>query len=254
MRIQIPKFCPCCEYPLQLVNDQLFCKNQSCSAQLHKKVEHFCKALGMKGFGSKTIEKLDLSDLTEIFSLEFDVLADRIGSEKVAEKLLQEIDKAKSADLATVLSSFSIPLIGQTASKKIASVVSSVEDITEAACKTAGLGEKATQNLMYFLQYDLPEMKDFLPFTFQSGKSAVSVTNTGKTVCITGKLKTFKTKSKAYEALQQAGYVVVESVTKTLCFLVDEENKNSTKRQKADTLGVTIISNLENFLKENTND
>jgi NAD-dependent DNA ligase len=207
----------------------------------------------MKGFGSKTIEKLDLGDLTEIFTLEFDVLADRIGSEKVAEKLLQEIDKAKSADLATVLSSFSIPLIGQTASKKIASAVGCVEDITESACKTAGLGEKATQNLLYFLQYDLPEMKEFLPFSFQSGKSS-TVANTGKTICVTGKLKTFKTKSQAYEALQQAGYVVVESVTKTLCFLVDEENKNSTKRQKADTLGVTIIPNLENFLKENTHD
>jgi NAD-dependent DNA ligase len=207
----------------------------------------------MKGFGSKTIEKLDLGDLTEIFSLEFDVLADRIGSEKVAEKLLQEIDKAKSADLATVLSSFSIPLIGQTASKKIASAVGCVEDITESACKTAGLGEKATQNLLYFLQYDLPEMKEFLPFSFQSGKSS-TVASTGKTICVTGKLKTFKTKSQAYEALQQAGYVVVESVTKTLCFLVDEENKNSTKRQKADTLGVTIIPNLENFLKENTHD
>lgn len=207
----------------------------------------------MKGFGSKTIEKLDLGDLTEIFSLEFDVLADRIGSEKVAEKLLQEIDKAKSADLATVLSSFSIPLIGQTASKKIASTVGCVEDINEASCKTAGLGEKATQNLLYFLQYDLPEMKEFLPFSFQSGKSS-TVSSSGKTVCITGKLKTFKTKSQAYEALQQAGYVVVESVTKTLCFLVDEENKNSTKRQKADTLGVTIIPNLTNFLKENTHD
>ena len=253
MRIEIPKFCPCCDYPLQLVNDQLFCKNQACSAQLNKKLEHFCKALGMKGFGTRTIEKLELSDLTELFNLDFDVLSDRIGSEKVAEKLLQEIDKAKSADLATVLSSFSIPLIGQTASKKIASVVGSVDDISQETCKQAGLGEKATQNLLYFLQYDLPEMREFLPFNFTSDKSVARTTST-ETICITGKLKTFKTKSEAYAALERAGFHVVETVTKTLKFLVDEENKNSTKRQKAETLGVTIIPNLTNFLKENTHD
>jgi NAD-dependent DNA ligase len=253
MQIEIPKYCPCCDYTLELVNDQLFCRNQACSAQLNKKVEHFCKALGLKGFGTKTIEKLNLGDITEIFALDMASIINQIGSEKIAEKLIDEINRAKGSDLATVLSSFSIPLIGQTASNKIASVVNTVDDISVETCKQAGLGEKATQNLLNFIEIDLPEMRQFLPFSFTSSKQTVTQTP-GKSVCITGKLKTFKTKTLATAALISAGYNVVESVTKTTNYLVDEENKGSTKRTKADTLGITIINNLENFLRETNND
>lgn len=252
MRIEIPKNCPCCNYTLELVNDQLFCRNGACSAQLNKKVEHFCKALGLKGFGTKTVEKLNLGDITEIFALDIDSLTTQLGSEKIATKLYDEIERAKGADLATVLSSFSIPLIGQTASKKIAAVVRSVDEINSETCRQAGLGEKATANLINFLEIDLPEMRQFLPFSFASEQQNTPVF--GETVCITGKLKTFKTKALATAALVAAGYVVVESVTKTTNYLVDEENKGSTKRTKAETLGITIIDNLENFLKEIVND
>jgi len=253
MRIEIPKNCPCCNYTLELVNDQLFCRNGACSAQLNKKVEHFCKALGLKGFGTKTVEKLNLGDITEIFALDIDTLTDQLGSEKIATKLYDEIERAKTADLATVLSSFSIPLIGQTASKKIATVVKSVDEINTETCRQAGLGEKATANLMSFVEIDLPEIRQFLPFSFTS-EQQTATTVSGETVCITGKLKTFKTKALATAALTAAGYAVVESVTKTTNYLVDEDNKGSTKRTKAETLGITIITNLENFLKETTND
>jgi NAD-dependent DNA ligase len=253
MRIEIPKNCPCCNYTLELVNDQLFCRNGACSAQLNKKVEHFCKALGLKGFGTKTVEKLNLGDITEIFALDVELLTNQLGSEKVATKLYDEIERAKTADLATVLSSFSIPLIGQTASKKIATVVKSVDEINTETCRLAGLGEKATANLMSFIEIDLPEIRQFLPFSFTS-EQETATTVSGETVCITGKLKTFKTKALATAALTAAGYAVVESVTKTTNYLVDEDNKGSTKRTKAETLGITIINNLENFLKETNND
>ncbi len=254
MRIKIPENCPCCNYPLELVNDQLFCRNQACDAQLNKKLEHFCKTLGIKGIGSKTIEKLQLSDITELFSLCEDSLFELLGSEKIAKKLAVEIEQAKLADLATVLTSFSIPLIGNTASKKISSAVNNVDEINAETCAKAGLGEKATANLLEFLSRDLPEMREFLPFSFVSKTENTAANTLDISVCVTGKLKTFKTKAEAYIALNAAGYKVVESVTKTLDYLVDEENKGSTKRTKADTLGIKIISDLKTFLKENTND
>lgn len=256
MQIKIPKNCPCCDYPLETVNDQLFCRNAACDAQLSKKLEHFCKALGMKGFGAKTLEKLQLNDVTELYVLSKQEIADRVGSEKVAEKLFAEIVHSTTADLATVLSSFSIPLIGRTASQKIASVVTTANEITPETCKQAGLGEKATANLMQFVEQDLAELQNFLPFSFSSTKPAPQLqqTSTGKTVCITGKLQSFKTKSEATKSLEALGFKVTESVTKTTDFLVDEENKGSTKRIKADSLGIQIIPNLQIFLKENTND
>jgi len=252
MKIEIPTTCPCCSYTLELVNDQLFCRNTACDAQLSKKVEHFCKTLGVKGMGARTIEKLGLADITELFYLDLDQVAESLSSRTMATKLLNEIEKAKQADLATVIASFSIPLVGNTASKKICSVVQHIDEITAETCKQAGLGVKVTENLLTWLQTEFQEVKEFLPFSFTSTK--VPLQSGGKSVCITGKLSSFKTKSEAYKALEEAGFKVAETVTKSTDYVVDEDNKGSSKRKKADELGITIIQNLNTFLKEKTND
>lgn len=254
MKIQIPTHCPCCNYPLETVNDQLFCRNQACSAQLDRKIAHFCKTLGIKGMGSKTIEKLGLADITEIYYLDKDTVTEALGSERLAEKLIREIDSSRSADLTTVLPAFSIPLFGNTASTKLCQVVKSVDEISYETCKQAGLGDKVTNNLLTWLETDFVEMREFLPFSFQVNNNKPVANANGKTVCITGKLKSFKTKAEATAALLAAGFQVVESVTKTLDYLVDEENKGSSKRTKAESLGITIIENLTQFLEENKND
>ena len=248
MIIQIPTNCPCCDYPLELVNAQLFCRNLACGAQLSKKIEHFCKTLSIKGLGPKTVEKLNLGDITEIFWFEEgEELTATLGSDKLAEKLIIEISKATKADLATVLTSFSIPLVGGTASAKICQVVDHIDQINAETCKEAGLGAKVTENLLNWLSTDFLEIKEFLPFDFRSSK--VESTNTdGMTVCITGKLLSYKTKSEAAKVLAAAGFKVVETVTRTLNYLVDEDNKSSTKRKKAEEYGITIITNLNDLL------
>jgi DNA ligase (NAD+) len=249
MKIKIPNNCPCCDYTLEFVNDQLFCRNQACSAQLGKKLEHFCKTLGIKGMGAKTLEKLQLTDITELYYLELDEIIESLGSEKIAVKLLDEINKSRNSDLATILPAFSIPLVGNTAAQKISKVVHSIEDITQEQCKQAGLGEKVTNNLISWLETDFQEMKEFLPFSFTVDNKPVANANS-KTVCITGKLTSFKNKSEATKALELAGFKVTESVTKQTDYLVDEDNKGSSKRTKADELGITIIENLSQFLNE----
>ena len=252
MKIEIPTHCPCCNYKLELVNDQLFCRNQACDAQLLKRVEHFCKSMGIKGMGTKTIEKLELADITELYYLDLDQLTEQLGSAKVAEKLLAELDRSRSAGLQQVLASFSIPLVGNTASQKICSVVQHIDEINFETCKQAGLGDKVTQNLLSWLETDFIEMKQFLPFSF---RNEIQVVNTnGKTVCITGKLSSYKTKAEAYKQLIDNGFRITESVTKATDYLVDEGDKSSTKRKKAEELGIKIITNLDNFLREINND
>ena len=72
---------------------------------------------------------------------------------------------------------------------------------------------------------------------------------------ITGKLKSFKTKAEATEILTSLGFKVSDSVTKTTNYLVDEENKQSSKRKKAEEYNIEIISNLIDFInKVKTND
>lgn len=208
------------------------------------------KTLGIKGLGPKTIEKLQLGDITELFYMDRDSVVEAVG-EKVADKLFSEIEKAKSADLETVLASFSIPLVGMTASAKIAAVVSDIDEINAETCKLAGLGEKVTANLLNWLNTEFLEIREFLPFSFKSGIKTVSNTD-GLTICITGKLSSYKTKAEAYAELTKLGFVVVESVTKNLKYLVDEQNNGSSKRKKAEEYGVTIVNNLLTFIESNT--
>jgi NAD-dependent DNA ligase len=248
IEINAPTECPSCNSKLEQVNDLLYCRNTACPAQTKGKIEHFAKVLGIKGLGPKSVEKLQLQEITELFYLDQKEVASVLG-DKIATKLLDEIERAKVSTLATVLESFSIPLVGGTASKKIAGVVSSIEEINQETCKQAGLGEKVTQNLLSWKDTEYLELKEFLPFTFS--KQTVSDTNS-KTVCITGKLKSYKKKADAVESLAAAGYTLVDSVTKSLDYLVDEENKMSTKREKAMQYGITIITDLNDLLKEKT--
>lgn len=200
--------------------------------------------------GPKTIEKLGLNDVTEIYYLDQSQVTAALGSAKLAEKLLQEIEISKNADLSIVLQSFSIPLIGNTASTKICSVVKDISEITAQKCKAAGLGDKATNNLMSWIDQELTDLQEFLPFSWKSNATTSATKEYLASVCITGKLKSFKTKALAEKALIEAGYKPVDSVTKSLDYLVDEANDNSTKRQKADSYGITIINNLDKFLKK----
>ena len=151
------------------------------------------------------------------------------------------------ADLSVVLASFSIPLIGETAAKKLVSVVQDISEINAETYKQAVLGEKATNNLLDWLNTEFLELKDFLPFSFKSTQQTV-VGETKGNICITGKLKSFKTKSEAKTALEQLGYKVSDSLTKTTDYLVDEENKGSAKRIKAEQNGIIIIENLIEFI------
>jgi DNA ligase (NAD+) len=208
--------------------------------------------MGIKGMGTKTIEKLELADITELYYLDVDQLAEQLGSQKVAEKLIVELDRSRSAPLNQVLASMSIPLVGNTASQKICQVVNHISEINLETCKQAGLGDKVTQNLLAWLETDFPEMKEFLPFSFRSETQVVNTD--GKSVCITGKLSSYKTKAEAYKHLIDCGFKITESVTKTTDYLVDEGDKSSTKRKKAEELGIKIITNLDNFLRELNND
>ncbi len=245
--IEIPTHCPVCKSELQLVKDQLFCRNNSCEAQVAKKIEHFAKTLKIKGLGPATINKLYLEDITQIYYMDKEEVIEAIGV-KMAEKLLEEIKISRSSDFATVLSAMSIPLIGNTASNKIAEFASNFDEINSKTCKDAGLGEKATASLQDWIYFEYPEIKEFLPFKFEG---IVKQSATGPIVCITGKLSSFATKKDAAIALNAKGYQVTDNLTKTVNFLVDESNKSSSKRIKAESYGITVITDLNDFLYNN---
>lgn len=245
--IKPPSECPSCQSTLVWVNDALYCKNTMCPAQCAKQVEHFAKTLKIKGLGPASIEKLMIEDIHEIYLLDIGFATALLGSEKLAIKLLEEIQRSTKEPLNTVLPAFGIPLVGKSATDKLSAVCESIFDIDEATCKRAGLGPAATKNLMNWMDTQFEHYCD-LPFSFEF-ESKASVKQEKGVVCISGKLSSYKTKSEAAEILRELGYSVKDSLTKDVTILVNESGIESAKTLKAANNGVRIVNNIQELME-----
>jgi DNA ligase (NAD+) len=59
---------------------------------------------------------------------------------------------------------------------------------------------------------------------------------------ITGKLDDFKNRNEAGEYLRSLGFKVTTSISKNTDYLVDETGKSSSKRTKAESLNIPIVT------------
>ena len=249
MQINIPTNCPSCNSSLVLVNDLLYCRNSDCGSMSRKRVEHFASTLKIKGLGPAAVEKLELSSPLDIYNLTLEDISEGLNSEKLAAKLFDEIEQSKSKQLNDLLPALGIPLIGKTATEKLSKVCTDIESITEQTCGEAGLGPKATENLINWLEDN--DWYLFLPHDLSFGSTRTTSQANKGIVCITGKLNSFKTKAEAQVELERLGYVVKSSITKDVTILVNESGKETTKTQKARESGVIVITDLNLFIMEN---
>lgn len=248
-KINPPTKCPSCGSELEWQNHLLYCRNPSCASKVGKRIEHFAKTLRIKGLGPATITKLKLTDISDLYLYDKDSIADALNSDKLAEKLFYEIENSKKAPLNLLLPGFSIELIGKTAAEKLASTCKNIYDITEQSCRQAGLGPKARENLMNWLEHEFPLLES-LPFSFEFAQLRTRPSTVKGVVCISGRLKSFKTKAEAAKALEEKGYEVKSSLTKQVTILVNESGIESAKTKKASASGVLIVNNLKDLIGE----
>ena len=244
-----PANCPACGSLLEWEKDQLFCVHTNCGGRTHKMVEHFAKTLKIKGLGPRTIEKLEITSIFDLFQLPLELMIGALNSEKLAVKLYREIESSKNTDLVDLLPAFSIKLIGRTASTKICEVIESLDDLTELKCNEAGLGPKATNNLLDWLIEEYTDGYDRLPFSYKTKVQKKKVSDIKGIVCISGKLKSYSTKAAAKKILENKGFIVKSSLTKDVNFLVNESGIDSAKTKIAQERGVTIITNLKHLIR-----
>lgn len=240
-KIEIPITCPSCDSELKLVNEQLFCDNPSCPARSAKSILHYVKTMKIMGLGEKTLEKLNIDNISSLYSLDEENTKTILG-EKIGTKILNEIEKSKKLTIGKFLSGMSIPLIGKTAAEKIQNTVTAIEDINRDTCKKAGLGTKATNNLMDWIDNKYYEYEN-LPIIFEESEPVES----GLAVCVSGKVPGY-TKAKIKEELLDYNVTVKDNVTKDLDFLISNES-GTTKVKKAEQYNIEIIS-FDKFMEK----
>ena len=248
MKIIAPTECPSCGALLErVVSDvavTLVCPNYvDCPAQTGKRLEKFCKALSIKGFGPATLAKLPATTVPEFLGLTVESFINAGFSDLMANKLHKElVDKTTKMPMDKFLEGLAITGFGATASKTVASNASS---LAEAFTKTGVVSPRLTDLLQEF-GIENPwifDLEDRVTTNIAQEKPKSDIPAKGMVV-ITGSLNDFKNRKEAAAYLASFGYEVKDTVTKATSFLVceDESKTNSRSYKKASQLGICIGS------------
>lgn len=257
---RLPEICPSCGGKVTREEGEaaVRCCNPDCPNQLLRNLIHFCSrdAMDIEGLGSAVleilVEKGIIKTAADIFTLPKNEIAkiDRMG-EKSAENLIAAAEKSKKNDLSKLIFALGIRHIGQKAAKLLSDKFGSMEKIinasTEEIASIDGFGLIMAQSVTEFFSHN--ESRVLIDKLTELG---VNMTGEeivkedrfgGKVFVLTGTLTSFK-RSEASKIIESLGGKTSSSVSKKTDYVLAGEDAGS-KLQKANDLGVTVISEAE---------
>ena len=273
-KIRPPEFCPSCGEKIKKDEDKVryFCPNKNCPAQVIEKLSYavWKNWFNIDGFWEKQVKKFfklwfikDLSDIFELKKYREEILDLEGFQEKSVNKLLENIEKAKNTDIATLLNSLSIPGIWKKTSKIVSVLFTSPlapllkgEGNKEEIEALEEIWPELAQNLIDFFedkqnQKLVEKLLNILNIKFYTspqpslqGEGAIMF---WKKVCITWSFWEIK-RDDLIKKLEEVWGSFVNSVSKNTDFLLAWE-KAWSKLEKAKKLNINIIS-LEEFFEK----
>lgn len=238
-----------------------YCPNQSgCRPQIIGRIIHFIrrKAMDIDGLGNETVELLFenglIGNIADIYTLRANDLAvlPRLG-EKSADNIISSIECSKSVPFARVLFGLGIRFVGETTAKYLAAHFKSIDAVMAAdkvlLMESDEVGEKIADAIIdYFADpanIEIIERLKAAGLQFEAEQSVRhSDTLEGKNIVISGKFinhsrEELKAMIEAHGGKNQSG------VNANTDFIVAGENMGPAKLQKAEKLGVKILSESE---------
>lgn len=266
--IQIPSACPICGGRTEIRQDKdskvLICTNDNCKGKLLGKLTHFVSknAMNIDGMSESTIEKfIELGWLTKFIDIYYlDVNKKEMEElegfgKKSVKKLLDAISKSKTTTLDKFIYALSIPDVGRSTAKTIASRFNGFKDFIVRAPsfdweELDGIGVQTAAKINEFIQTHIDEIRELAnELEFKEDKEDKEPIHSnilnGKVFCITGSLEHFTNRDEAKEKIEAAGGKVANNVTAKTDFLVCNGESNSSKYKKAMQLGISIINEEE---------
>jgi DNA ligase (NAD+) len=243
-----------------------YCPNESgCPPQIKGRIEHFIqrKAMDIDSLGEQTIKQLfdlglvktpaDLYDLKKEDLLRLDKVKD-----KSAENMLAGIEASKAAPFEAVLFGIGIRFVGKTVAEKLAHYFKNMENLSvatyEQLLEAPEVGEKIAQSVVgYFKEKsNLREVERLSKAGLQMQadlKEPEKVSNVlgEKSFVISGTFQNYE-RDQLKDIILANGGRVLSGVSGKLDYLLAGENMGPSKLEKAQKLGVTIIS-IEEFEK-----
>lgn len=270
---KIPSRCPACGAPTKIAKENdsetLYCTNENCKGRLLGKLSHAASrnALDIDGLSEATIKKfIELGWLDSIES--FFHLSDHKSEishlsgfgKKSTEKLLAAIESCRHTTLDRFLYALSIPMVGKTVSKQISDLC---DGNFEKLCTLItlhgasyfncldGVGDSITSSLNSFWNANQNKVINVSKnFVFEENQPTETTSElSGKTFCVTGSLKHFSNRDELKQRIKDMGGKVSDSVTSKTSFLINNDSKSTSgKNKKAHELNIPIITE-EQFLE-----
>jgi DNA ligase (NAD+) len=263
--------CPECGSKLVRTEGEaaFYCPNvNGCPPQITGRIEHFIqrKAMDIESLGERTIHQLyslglvkspaDLYDLKKP-----DVLQLEGFKEKSATNLLDGIENSKKTPFENVLFAIGIRYVGKTVAEKLARYFKTIDKISTATFEelrsAPEVGEKIAQSVYDFFRNtenlnEIERLKlaglNFTSDAKEPEKESDILTN--KSFVISGTFVNYE-RDQLQDLIVKNGGRILSGVSGKLDYLVAGDNMGPSKREKAEKLGVKIISeaDFEKLLK-----
>lgn len=240
-----------------------YCPNETaCPPQIKGKIEHFIsrKAMNIEGLGPETVDtfyRLGLiKDTADLYNLTADDIKnlDRMG-EKSAENIIKGITASKEVPFERILFALGIRFVGETVAKKIAKSFADIEELSHASLEDLKnideIGEKIAQSiLIYFSNPSNQELVKRLKeaglqlFRHEEDLSGYTEKLASQSIVISG-VFTHHSRDEYKDLIEKNGGKNVGSISAKTSFILAGENMGPAKLEKAQKLGVKIISEDE---------
>jgi len=259
------KNCPVCETPLVRIEGEAkhYCPNYNgCTPQVVGRIQHFIsrKAMDIEGLGGETVALLVneglINNYSDLYTLKKEeVLPLERMAEKSADNLIQGVLASKAIPFERVLFAIGIRFVGETVAKKLAKHYKSIDAIASASMedleKVDEIGVKIAESVVAFFASEennsiIEKLRLYGVQLEISAEKLANQTNKleGKAFVVSGVfVEVSRTELK--KLIEDNGGKNVSSISSKTDFVVAGDKMGPSKKDKADKLGVPIISELE---------
>ena len=254
--------CPECGTTLQRQpgEAQHFCPNYAgCPPQITGRIQHFIsrKAMDIEGLGGETVELLFKEVLIENYADLYSLTKEQVTplermAEKSAENLIQGISASVEIPFERVLFALGIRFVGETVAKVLAKAFKNIDALMAASIeeltKVNEIGDRIAASVVAFFNDDLNRelIEKLRSYGLQFSLTAEQLENQsdtlqGKTFVVSGVFEKLE-RTELKKLIEDNGGKVSSSISSKTSYLVAGANMGPSKKTKAETLGVPIIS------------
>ncbi|MFT4575792.1 MAG: DNA ligase (NAD+) [Polaribacter sp.] len=237
-----------------------YCPNEfGCAPQITGRIQHYIsrKAMDIDGLGGETVDLLRKEGLIQNYADLYDLRIEQViplerMAEKSAQNMVAGIEKSKEIPFEKVLFALGIRFVGETVAKKLAKHFKSIDMLLAADFETLvsvdEIGDVIAKSIIDFSN-DLGNLQLIDRLKFAGVQLEVSAKNLenqtdkldGNIFVVSGVFHQL-TRNELKKAIEDNGGKVSSSISKKTNYIVAGDNMGPSKLAKAETLGVSIIS------------